>query len=231
MPAVTPAETAAALREAGLIAIVRGAFSRAQLVSVAEALLEGGVTALEVTLNTPDALAGVADLRRRLGDRALVGVGTVRTRAQVDGALDAGAAFLIAPGFDAGSVARAHERGHLLVPGVFTASEAQAAARAGCALVKLFPADALGPGYLRALRAPLDDLGFIPVGGIDVSGIAAYVAAGAVAFGVGSALVSGPAQEPAELTKRARAFVGALKDARLSGQGRRSPGGAEGTGT
>lgn len=213
---MTPAETAAALRDAGLIAIIRGAFSRAQLVTVAEALVAGGVTALEVTLNTPEALSGVADLRRQLSGRALVGAGTVRTHAQVDGALDAGAAFLIAPGFDAPSAARAQARGHLLVPGVFTASEAQAAAQAGCPLLKLFPADALGPGYLRALRAPLDDLGFMPVGGIDVPEIAPYVAAGAAAFGVGGALVSGPAQEPSEITERARAFVGALREARRS---------------
>lgn len=209
-----PTETSVALRQAGLIAIFRGAFTREQLLELADALVAGGVTALELTLNSADALSHLPRLKRHLGSRALVGAGTVRAASEVDAALDAGAAFLIAPTFDPASVTRAHARGALLLPGVFTASEAQAAWAAGCPLVKLFPADALGPSYLKALRAPLDDIGFVPTGGIQVDNLSAYVGAGAVAFGVGSALVAGPEQSPDDLSVRARRFTLALRQAR-----------------
>jgi 2-dehydro-3-deoxyphosphogluconate aldolase / (4S)-4-hydroxy-2-oxoglutarate aldolase len=112
------------------------------------------------------------------------------------------------------SVARARRAGVPHLPGVFTATEAQAAWAAGCRLVKLFPADALGPGYLRALRAPLDDIGFVPTGGIELGNLNDYVRAGAVALGVGSALVSGPEQDLDALGDLATRFVRTLRDAR-----------------
>lgn len=206
-------EVAQQLKACGLIAIIRGTFSRSQLREVAHALVAGGVEALEVTLNTPDALQAIAELRQELPS-ALVGAGTVRSVQGVNAALDAGAQFLIAPGFDPASVSAAQQRGALLVPGVFTASEAQAAANAGCRLLKLFPADALGPSYLRALRAPLDDLEFVPTGGISPENLGEYIRAGAVALGVGSALVREPGQNTSQLELLAQAFVKALRISR-----------------
>ena len=103
------------------------------------------------------------------------------------------------------------------MPGIFTASEAQAAFVAGCKTVKLFPADALGPAYLKALRAPLEHIDFVPTGGVTVDTVADFQRAGAVAFGVGSALVKNVAVTPAELgalTERATALTRALKEAR-----------------
>ena len=214
MAKLSPEETSVKIREQGIIAIIRGSFSSAELVATAEALTEGGVSVLEITLNTTHALEGIRELNRHLANHVLVGAGTVRTRADVEAALDAGAQFLISPNLDPASIARAQARKVLHLPGVFTSSEAQAAHQAGCKLVKLFPADALGPSYLKALRAPLDDIGFVPTGGIGTDNLADWVQAGAVAFGVGSALVRGPGEEPAELSEQAAHLVAALHRAR-----------------
>jgi 2-dehydro-3-deoxyphosphogluconate aldolase / (4S)-4-hydroxy-2-oxoglutarate aldolase len=202
------------IREAGIIAIIRGNFEWERLVAVGGVLAEAGIRALEVTLNSRGAEAAIARLRRTLADRCLVGAGTVRTAADAERALAAGAQFLVAPNLDVASVARARRAGVPHLPGVFTATEAQAAWAAGCRLVKLFPADVLGPGYLRALRAPLDDIGFVPTGGIEPGNLGDYVRAGAVALGVGSALVSGPEQDLDALGDLATRFVRTLRDAR-----------------
>ena len=201
----------------GLISIVRGRFSLPEILQMSEALLAGGVKIVEVTLNSTHALEAVPELQRQFGRDLLVGAGTVRTAQAVEKAVDAGASFLIAPCLDLPSVRAAAQHDILLLPGVFTASEAQAAFVAGCKTVKLFPADAVGPAYLKALRAPLDHLDFIPTGGVTVDTIADFHRAGAVAFGVGSALVKDVAVTPEELsalTKRAEALVKALGDAR-----------------
>ena len=201
----------------GLIAIIRGQFSLDEQTRIAQALLNGGVRILEVTLNTTDALKSIGTLQRRFGDDLLVGAGTVRTAQDVDDAVAAGATFLIAPCLDLSAVARAQAQDVPLLPGIFTASEAQAAYLAGCETVKLFPADALGPGYLKALRAPLDHIKFIPTGGVNPDTVADFHAAGAVAFGVGSALVKNVEVDGAEmtaLTERAQSLRAALEKAR-----------------
>lgn len=206
----------AALRAAGIIAIVRGNYPLDRLVEIGETLAAGGIGAIEVTLNSAAALAAIRALRTALGGQLLVGAGTVRTVSDVDAALGAGAVFLVSPNFDPVAVERSSAAGVVHLPGVFTASEAQAAHAAGCSLVKLFPADALGPSYLQALRAPLDDVGFVPTGGIDAGNIADYVRAGAVAFGVGSALVRRDEIDLSALAARARDLVRALRAARGS---------------
>jgi len=209
--ATQTARLAEQIRAAGIIAIIRGDFPLDRLPVMAEALLRGGVSVVEVTLNSQNALPGIRFLRQQVGDRILVGAGTVRTAAEVEQALAAGAQFLVSPNFDPASVARSRQADVLHLPGVFTPTEAQLAFAAGCRLVKLFPADALGPAYLKALRAPLDDIEFVPTGGIDAHNIPDYVRAGAVAFGVGSSLVTGPRQPPDELTERASRLAAALR--------------------
>jgi 2-dehydro-3-deoxyphosphogluconate aldolase/(4S)-4-hydroxy-2-oxoglutarate aldolase len=168
---------------------------------------------VEVTLNSQDALRGVQGLRRRFGDALVVGAGTVRTVTDVAQAVEAGAQFLVSPNFDAASVARSGQARVLHLPGVFTPTEVQMAFAAGCTMVKLFPASALGPSYLRALRAPLDDVDFVPVGGVGVTDVADYVQAGAAALGIGSALVARGEQELDALTRRAAQFVAAWRQA------------------
>lgn len=187
--------------EAGLVAITRGGHSPEELLALAGALRRGGVRIVEVTLNSAHARVGIRRLRRALGEDMLVGAGTVRTAADVDTAVDAGAEFLVAPNLSEAVLAQAEERSCLLLPGVFTPSEIERAAAAGCRLVKLFPAGTVGPSYLKALRAPLNDIDFMPTGGVGPDDLADYVAAGAAAFGIGSALIRDVPVDEVELER------------------------------
>lgn len=207
-------QVSAQIKRGGIIAVLRGDFPVEQVLRVAATLVEAGLWIVEVTLNSSDALAAIAALRRHFDEGSLlVGAGTVRTADQVTAAIAAGAQFSVAPNFDPAAVARAQAAGSLHIPGVFTPTEAQRAFAAGCRLLKLFPADALGPAYLKALRAPLNDVEFVPTGGVSAENLAAYVRAGAVAVGVGGALVAGPQQPLAELAGRARALRAAWQAA------------------
>jgi 2-dehydro-3-deoxyphosphogluconate aldolase/(4S)-4-hydroxy-2-oxoglutarate aldolase len=194
------------LKQEGIVAIIRGDFTVDQVLAIAEAVVAGGVRVLEVTMNTPSALEAVPLLRSQLGDQALIGVGTVRVRAQFEAACEAGAQFTVAPNFDVHIAAAALAHEHLYLPGVLTPTEVQTAYASGCRLLKLFPSDTLGPKYLKALRAPFDDIDFMPTGGVSVETMGAWRSAGAVAVGVGSSLVSGTEQSRDEITARARAL-------------------------
>lgn len=142
----------------------------------------------------------------------LVGAGTVRTVEQAKAAVTAGAQFLVSPGLNPAVVKWARAKDMLHVPGVFTPTEAETAVVAGCRLLKLFPAGIVGPAYLKALRAPLDDVEFVPTGGITVDNLAQYVRAGAVAVGVGGNFISGQASM-AEIISTARALQAAWEQA------------------
>jgi 2-dehydro-3-deoxyphosphogluconate aldolase/(4S)-4-hydroxy-2-oxoglutarate aldolase len=190
----------------GVIAIVRGQYTLDQVLAIGETLAGAGLAILEITLNTSSALTAIEQLRHKMGSDILVGAGTVRTAVQLQQAMDAGATFTVAPTFDPETVAAALAHDFLLVPGVFTATEAETAVRAGCRLLNLFPYDMFGPDYLKALRAPLDDIRFVPTGGISAENIGDYRRAGAFACGIGSALVSKPGQSMVELAQRARAL-------------------------
>ena len=189
--------------KSGLIAIVRGNYLLERLLAIGEMLATTGITVIEVTLNSPGALAIIDLMRRRLGDEVLVGAGTVRTAVQWQDAFNAGAQFTVAPNLELATVESAQLRNALHIPGVFTATETQTAHTIGCRLLKLFPADALGPRYLKALRAPLDDIDFVPTGGISAENAAAYRQAGAFALAIGSALVRGTDQSLEDLSNRA----------------------------
>ena len=192
--------------EQGVIAIVRGQYTMEQIVAIAETLAGVGLNILEITLNTTDALAAIERLNREFADTLCVGAGTVRTAEQLNQAINAGAQFTVAPNFDRESVARALERDFLHVPGVFTATEAETAVQFGCRLLKLFPSAMFGPAYLKALLAPLDDIRFVPTGGISAANIGDYRKAGAFACGIGSALVAKPGQSMSELAARGQAL-------------------------
>ena len=199
-------ETAQRVRAEGLIAIVRGNFSQSQILAIAEVLLAASTPVMEVTLNTTSALDAIQALRQKFGDKVLIGAGTVRTVQQFKQAVAAGAQFTVAPNFDLATVAAAQAHDLLHLPGVFTPSEVQNAFVAGCRMVKLFPSEIVGPRYLKALRAPLDDIDLVPTGGITPENIADYVRAGAAAAGIGSALITGPQQSLDDLATRARAL-------------------------
>ena len=156
-------------------------------------------------MNSAGALEAIGRLCRQFRPAdLLVGAGTVRTRRHFELAMNSGAAFSVAPSLDAETVREAARQEVLHLPGVMTPSEVQEAVRAGSPMVKLFPAELLGADYLKALRAPLEDVRFVPTGGISFGNLADYVRAGARAVGVGSCLVSGPDQDIAEVESRAR---------------------------
>jgi 2-dehydro-3-deoxyphosphogluconate aldolase/(4S)-4-hydroxy-2-oxoglutarate aldolase len=198
----------------GLVAIVRGNFPNAKLLEIGDALLASPVLVMEVTLNTTGALEGITLLRERFGDKLLVGAGTVRTVQQFRHAIDAGAQFTVSPNLDLATVEAALAADILHLPGVFTPTEAQQAFVAGCKMVKLFPSEVVGPKYLKAIRAPLDDIKFIPTGGITPENVGDYIRAGAAAVGLGSALITGPDQPMDDLIRRARAIRTAWKEAK-----------------
>ncbi|MCC6457803.1 MAG: bifunctional 4-hydroxy-2-oxoglutarate aldolase/2-dehydro-3-deoxy-phosphogluconate aldolase [Caldilineaceae bacterium] len=200
--------------DTGLVAIVRGNFPSQKLIEIGDALLASPVLVMEITLNTTGALAGITLLRERYGDKMLVGAGTVRTAAQFQDAVAAGAQFTVSPNLDIATVEASLAADILHLPGVFTPTEAQQAYVAGCKLVKLFPSDVVGPRYLKAIRAPLDDIKFIPTGGITPDNVGEYIRAGAAAVGLGGALVTGPDQPADDLIKRARAIRAAWKEAK-----------------
>ena len=202
-------QTADRIKLGRIIAIVRGDFALDKLLEIGDALLAAPVLAMEVTLNSRNALEAISILRRRAGENMLLGAGTVRTTEQVETALDAGAQFLISPGFVPGVVALAQEKDILHLPGIFTPPEAETAVAAGCRMLKLFPSDLVGPAYLKAMRAPLDDIYFVPTGGISANNIGQYARAGAGAVGVGSSLISGPEASMAEIISAARAMQAA----------------------
>jgi 2-dehydro-3-deoxyphosphogluconate aldolase/(4S)-4-hydroxy-2-oxoglutarate aldolase len=204
------------LTDPGIIAVVR-AQSAAQVLPLSEALLAGGVKVIEVTMTTPNALAAIRETREKLGDRALIGVGTVLDADTARAAIAAGAEFVVTPICRTELVAIAHAADRPIMLGAYTPTEAQLAHEAGADFIKIFPADTLGAGYIKSLRAPLPHLRIVPTGGVDVGNVADFLKAGCVALGVGSSLVSAKILQAAdwpELTRRASAFVAAARQAR-----------------
>lgn len=204
------------LLDPGIIAIIR-ADSSEQLVDAAAALLAGGVTAMEVTMTTPNALAVVTAVTQRFGDRILMGVGSVIDAPTVDAAVAAGAEFIVTPVTKPEVIAAANRLGKPIASGAFTPTECLLAHESGADFVKLFPAEFNGPAYVRTLLAPLPQLRIVPTGGVTPQTAGAFLAAGSVALGVGSALVSKEilrARDWKQLTERAEEFLAALRTAR-----------------
>ncbi|SFF40646.1 2-keto-3-deoxy-phosphogluconate aldolase [Actinacidiphila alni] len=196
------------LRARRLVAIVRGADPDAALAAVLT-LVEEGVTLVEVSLSGRDALDVIARARAALGPGAPLGAGTVLTARDARDAHRAGADFVVTPALGEG-VTAARELGLPVLAGVMTPTDVVAAVRLGATALKIFPAaQAGGPDYLRALRSPFPDLPFVPVGGVDAPAARAYLAAGALAVGVGSPLVGDAADggSTAALRARARDFL------------------------
>ncbi len=196
-----------------LVAIIR-LRHEAPLTRVAEALVAGGIRALEFTLTSPGAIPAITVCRARFGDDIIVGAGTVLDEEEARRCLDAGARFLVSPGFDPAVVALARERGALAMPGALTPTEIVTAWRAGADVVKVFPARAFGPRYIADLLAPLPRVSLMPTGGVDETNVADYLRAGAVGVAVGGKLVGEDAVGRADwdaLTERARVLVAAVR--------------------
>jgi 2-dehydro-3-deoxyphosphogluconate aldolase/(4S)-4-hydroxy-2-oxoglutarate aldolase len=220
LPGVTrsKSEILSLLTNPGIIAIVR-ARQTANVLPMFEALLAGGIIATEITMTTPNALDAIREAREHVGHRSLVGVGTVVDAPTCRAAIEAGAEFIVTPICRLDLVPIAHAAGRPIMLGAYTPTEAQAAHEAGADFIKIFPAEALGPGYIKALRAPLPHLRIVPTGGVDARNVADFFKAGCAAVGVGSSLVSADILRDAnwpELTRRAREFTNAAQSARTN---------------
>jgi 2-dehydro-3-deoxyphosphogluconate aldolase/(4S)-4-hydroxy-2-oxoglutarate aldolase len=211
-------ETIALLTNPGIIAVVRAQQS-SQVLPLSEALMAGGVNVIEITMTTPNALAAIREAREKLGERALIGVGTVLDANTCRAAIAAGAEFVVTPICRTELIAIAHGARCPIMLGAYTPTEAQLAYEAGADFIKIFPADSLGPKYIKALRAPLPHLRIVPTGGVELANVADFLKAGCAALGVGGSLVSAKILQEAnwpELTRRASAFVNAARQARAS---------------
>jgi 2-dehydro-3-deoxyphosphogalactonate aldolase len=205
------AQFACHLAATPLVAILRG-LPPEQAEDIGAALVDAGVRIIEVPLNSPDPLASIARLAARFGGEALIGAGTVLDPADVVRIAEAGGGLIVAPNTDARVIRAAKAAGMVSAPGCFTPTEAFAALEAGADALKLFPAEAAPPAVVKALRAVLPRaVPLIAVGGITPGAMAAYRAAGADGFGLGSAIYA-PGMTAAEVGTRARAFVTALAE-------------------
>jgi 2-dehydro-3-deoxyphosphogluconate aldolase/(4S)-4-hydroxy-2-oxoglutarate aldolase len=209
-------ETLAALEELGAVAVLR--LERAELVRpVVEALIEGGIRAVEVTMTTRGALETLAESSAALGDSAMLGAGTVLDAQTARMAISAGARFVVSPTLCPDVIRTCRRYEVVSIPGSFTPTEIVAAWEAGADLVKVFPGGLLGPAYLRELRGPLPHLRLVPTGGVTLENAADFLAAGAALVGVGGALFARGVVERrdyAAITERARRLTAAVRDAR-----------------
>ncbi|GLC23744.1 bifunctional 4-hydroxy-2-oxoglutarate aldolase/2-dehydro-3-deoxy-phosphogluconate aldolase [Roseisolibacter agri] len=190
----------------GAVAVVRLPDAERAL-AVVDALAAGGVTAIELTLTTPGALELIATLRKAGGDALLVGAGSVLDADTARRAVEAGATYVVSPVFRAEVVAESHRQGVPAMPGAYTPTEILTAHEAGADVVKVFPADTLGPAYLKGVMAPMPFLRLMPTGGVTPANVGDWLRAGAVAAGLGSALVDAKlvaANDMAAITARAR---------------------------
>ncbi len=204
-----------------LVAILRG-ITPDEAVDVAEALVDAGFRCLEVPLNSPDPLVSIARIAARLGDRALVGAGTVLAVEDVSRVAAAGGRIIVAPNCDPAVIGAAKEAGLAALPAFFTPTEALRALAAGADALKLFPAEAASPAALKAMLAILPPgTAILPVGGIGPDQFGPYWDAGAAGFGIGSFLY-GPARPVAEIAARASALVERMRSREPRRQSRRA---------
>lgn len=200
----------------GIVAIIR-ADSSEQLIDASRALIDGGISGIEITMTTPNALKVIADVRRVFGDKVLAGVGTVLDVKTAEAALEAGAEFVVTPVLKPEVIAFCNRANRPILAGSYTPTEAQTATELGADFVKIFPADGLGPAYIRAIRGPLPHLKIVPTGGVDVNTAGEFIKAGCSAVAAGSSLVSKEIlknQDWAKLKDLASQFVAAVAKAR-----------------
>ncbi|RKD95183.1 bifunctional 4-hydroxy-2-oxoglutarate aldolase/2-dehydro-3-deoxy-phosphogluconate aldolase [Halopiger aswanensis] len=203
--------------ESGVIAVMRG-ISTERIVPVARALHEGGVDALEITADEPHARDKIAAVDRELADPdVVVGAGTVLDAATAQSVIDAGATFVVSPHVDREIIRTCNRHNVLASPGVMTPTEAVTALEAGADILKMFPAETVGPGHIGALKGPLGNVEIIPTGGVSADNVADYFDAGALAVGAGSALIDYDAIADDDMDgvrEHAESFVEAVEDAR-----------------
>ncbi len=184
----------------GIVAIIR-ATSGEQLVSVAEALYDGGIDVIEVTFTVPGVLDVISAVRKRLGDKVLLGAGTVLDPESARAALLAGAEFLVSPTVNLDVIKMCRRYDKLMMCGAYTPTEILTAWEAGSDIVKVFPADIGGPAYLKAIKGPLPQVRLMPTGGVNLETLPKFIEAGACAVGLGSQLVEKNAVEQGNVAR------------------------------
>ncbi len=216
MTRMDKAATLERVEEIGLLAVLRAPDPDGARRAV-DALVEVGVTGIEVTYSTPGAAGVISSLRETYGDDALIGAGTVTAAEQASEAAEAGAEFLVSPGLDDGVVATMLATGLTTMAGALTPTEVMRATRLGVDAVKVFPGSLVGPSYLRSLRGPFPEVPFMPTGGVSAANVADWLAAGALAVGAGGELASASDIRSGDfdaIREKGRAFVAALREAR-----------------
>jgi 2-dehydro-3-deoxyphosphogluconate aldolase/(4S)-4-hydroxy-2-oxoglutarate aldolase len=206
------------IHRSGIVAVIR-ADSGELLCDVAEALLAGGVEVMEVTFTVPRAHQVLERVAERLGNRILLGAGTVLDSETARVALLSGAEFIVSPTLDLDVIRLCRRYGKLVMPGAFSPTEVLAAWEVGADIVKIFPSDITGPAYLKALAGPLPQIRLMPTGGVTLETAAAFLRSGAYALGVGSSLVDPKAITTGQLQPietLARQFVEVVRAARAS---------------
>ncbi|AMV28083.1 KHG/KDPG aldolase [Gemmata sp. SH-PL17] len=202
--------------ECGIVAVVR--FSSPEpLVEVVKALADGGVTVAEVTFTVPNALDVIRAAKKQLGDRVLLGAGTVLDPETARAALLAGAEFIVAPNLNVDVIKVCRRYDKLVMPGAFTPTEVLTAWEAGADIVKVFPAEVVGPPFFKALRGPLPQVKLMPTGGVDLNTAPEFLKAGAVCLGVGSQMVEPKAVAAgdfARITQLAKQYAEVVKQYR-----------------
>ena len=205
------------LESLGLIPVLRSK-SSAEAHALVEAMLLGGITVMEVTMTVPGAIGVIRSLREKHGDRLLLGAGTVLDAQQCTAAIEAGAEFIVSPSLHCEVISKAKELGKVSIPGALTPTEVVTAWNAGADYVKVFPCSAVGgPGYLKALKAPLPHILLIPTGGVTLETASQYLRCGAVALGVGSDLVNASALaqgKPEIITDTAKKYLEIIRQER-----------------
>lgn len=214
---MTKSEVHQRILETGIVPVVRAA-SPEQAILAAEAVACGGIPIVEITMTVPGAIQVIEELVRTLGSQVLIGAGTVLEAETADRCVEAGAEFLVSPGFDRETVEFARRNGKLMMAGALTPTEVITAYKAGSDFVKIFPCGNVGgPGYIKALKAALPQIPMIPTGGVNLATAPEFLRAGASALGVGGELASRALLEAgnrAALAELAGRFVAVIREAR-----------------
>jgi 2-dehydro-3-deoxyphosphogluconate aldolase/(4S)-4-hydroxy-2-oxoglutarate aldolase len=209
-------ETLSRIADSGVVAVLRGVEAD-QLIGIADALREGGVTAVEITADTPGVAEKIGDVAGAFGDEVVVGTGTVLDGETARTTLLAGAEFVVSPSLHEDVIETCNRYGAVSAPGIMTPTEAIRGYEAGADFVKVFPATTVGPDHLAAMRGPLGQIPMMPTGGVAPDNAADYVDAGAFAVGAGGALVDYDAAARGEyetITDTAREFTRIVEEAR-----------------
>ncbi|HXW54881.1 MAG TPA: bifunctional 4-hydroxy-2-oxoglutarate aldolase/2-dehydro-3-deoxy-phosphogluconate aldolase [Candidatus Cybelea sp.] len=209
------------IREIGIVPVVR-ALTPQQALGAAEAVSAGGIPIVEITMTVPGAVQVIAQLAREGGKDLLIGAGTVLDKQAARQCLDAGAQFIVSPGFDGETVELVRRAGIVMMAAGLTPTEVITAWKAGSALVKVFPCGLVGgPKYIRALRGPLPQIPLVPTGGVNLENAGEFIRAGAAALGVGGELVAPDALRVGDyqlIAQSAREFLARVEDARAQKQ-------------